>query len=67
MIKGDELETYQRLVKALGSYEYRNKLINRKAVDEDYVHFILSWLFPIIHSTNTFRINFHIQLILLRM
>ena len=42
MIKGDELETYQRLVKALGSYEYRNKLINRKAVDEDYVHFILS-------------------------
>ncbi|WP_234300225.1 prevent-host-death protein [Elizabethkingia bruuniana] len=42
MIKGEELVTYERLVKALGSYEYRNKLINRKAVDEDYVHFILS-------------------------
>ncbi|KUY30446.1 MAG: prevent-host-death protein [Flavobacteriaceae bacterium] len=41
MIKDDELVTYQRLVKTLGSYEYRNKLINRKQVDEDYVHFIL--------------------------
>lgn len=42
MIKGDELVTYQRLVAALTSYEYRNKLIKRKEVDEEYVHFILS-------------------------
>lgn len=41
MIKGEELVIYEKLVKTLGSYEYRNKLINRKQADEDYVHFIL--------------------------
>lgn len=42
MIKGDNMETYQRLIKVLASYHYKKKLINRKVADEDYVHFILS-------------------------
>ncbi|NIF04772.1 prevent-host-death protein [Chryseobacterium sp. Tr-659] len=41
-IKGDQFETYQRLRRGLSSYEYKNKLINRKEVEENYVHFILS-------------------------
>lgn len=41
-IKGDDFETYQNLSKRLDSYEYKNKLINRKDVEQDYVHFILS-------------------------
>ncbi|HCA10001.1 MULTISPECIES: hypothetical protein [Chryseobacterium] len=41
-IKGDHFETYQRLVRVLNSYDYKNKLINRKEADQDYVHFILS-------------------------
>ncbi|MBV8324888.1 prevent-host-death protein [Chryseobacterium sp.] len=41
-IKGDTFETYHGLSKRLSSYEYKNKLINRKDADQDYVHFILS-------------------------
>jgi hypothetical protein len=41
-IKGDEFETYQRLIRVLNSYDYKNRLINRKEADQDYVHFILS-------------------------
>lgn len=41
-IKGDQFEVYQNLIKKLDSYEYKNKLINRKDVEQDYVHFILS-------------------------
>ena len=40
-IKGDEFETYQRARRVLDSYEYKNKIINRKKVEEDYVHLIL--------------------------
>ncbi|MDQ0593876.1 hypothetical protein QFZ37_002245 [Chryseobacterium ginsenosidimutans] len=41
-IKGDDFETYQQLTRTLNSYDYKNRLINRKDVDQDYVHFILS-------------------------
>ncbi|MFC3161574.1 hypothetical protein SAMN05443633_101685 [Chryseobacterium arachidis] len=41
-IKGEDFETYQRLSRVLNSYDYKNKLINRKNADQDYVHFILS-------------------------
>ncbi|ASW73237.1 prevent-host-death protein [Chryseobacterium piperi] len=41
-IKGDDYEIYQRLTQKLNSYEYKNKLINRKEAEEEYVHFILS-------------------------
>jgi hypothetical protein len=41
-IKGDQFEAYQELIGKLSSYEYKNKLINRKDVEQDYVHFILS-------------------------
>ncbi|KFE99099.1 hypothetical protein [Chryseobacterium luteum] len=41
-IKGDHFETYQKLIKVLNSYDYKNRLINRQAADQDYVHFILS-------------------------
>ncbi|MCA6066074.1 prevent-host-death protein [Chryseobacterium sp. RG1] len=40
-IKGEDFEMYQRAIQALSSYEYKNKLINRKEVEENYVHFIL--------------------------
>ncbi|MCE3074186.1 prevent-host-death protein [Chryseobacterium gwangjuense] len=40
-IKGDDFEAYQRAAQALSSYEYKNRLINRKEVEENYVHFIL--------------------------
>ncbi|MDR2238582.1 MAG: prevent-host-death protein [Chryseobacterium sp.] len=40
-IKGDDFEVYERLTKRLSSYEYKNKLINRKDTEQDYVHFIL--------------------------
>lgn len=32
---------YMRLGKTISSYEYRNKLLNTKIVDDDYVNFIL--------------------------
>ncbi|SHL07598.1 prevent-host-death protein [Chryseobacterium polytrichastri] len=41
-IKENELETYEKLIKTLTSYDYKNKLIDRKAADQDFVHFILS-------------------------
>jgi hypothetical protein len=40
-IKGEDFETYQKLSRTLNSYDYRNKLINRKDADQEYVHFIL--------------------------
>jgi hypothetical protein len=41
-IKGDNFETYQGLSRILNSYDYKNKLINRKDAEQDYIHFILS-------------------------
>ncbi|MFP7655181.1 MULTISPECIES: prevent-host-death protein [Chryseobacterium] len=41
-IKGDTFDDYQKLSQKLNSYEYKNKLINRKDAEQDYVHFILS-------------------------
>ncbi|ASK29661.1 prevent-host-death protein [Chryseobacterium sp. T16E-39] len=41
-IKGDEFDAYLKLTLKLNSYEYKNKLINRKDAEQDYVHFILS-------------------------
>ncbi len=40
-IKGEDFEMYQKVIQPLSSYEYKNKLINRKEVEENYVHFIL--------------------------
>lgn len=39
--KGEDLDTYKRLIRVLGSYDYKNRLINRNKADEDFVHFIL--------------------------
>ncbi|MFP3597203.1 prevent-host-death protein [Chryseobacterium sp. SIMBA_029] len=41
-IKGDHFETYQKLSGILNSYDYKNKLLNRKDAEQDYIHFILS-------------------------
>lgn len=40
-VKDDNFETYQKLTQVLNSYDYKNKLINRKDAEQDYVHFIL--------------------------
>ncbi|RZJ40998.1 MAG: prevent-host-death protein [Chryseobacterium sp.] len=40
-IKGEDFDTYQKLSGVLHSYDYRNKLINRKEADQEYVFFIL--------------------------
>lgn len=40
-IKGEDFEMYQKAIQVLSSYEYKNKLINRKEAEENYVHFIL--------------------------
>jgi predicted RNase H-like nuclease len=40
-IKGEDFEIYQRITQVLESYEYKNKLLNRKDVEQEYVHFIL--------------------------
>lgn len=37
----EEFEAYERLSKALDSYEYKNKLINRQEVEQNYVHFMI--------------------------
>ncbi|SDQ65249.1 hypothetical protein SAMN05421664_2028 [Chryseobacterium soldanellicola] len=41
-IKGDKFEEYYKLSRILNSYDYKNRLINRKDAEQDYVHFILS-------------------------
>jgi len=41
-IKGGDFEIYQKLSGILNSYDYKNKLINRKDAEQDYIHFILS-------------------------
>lgn len=40
-IKGEKLEDYRALTKILNSYDYKNKLLNRKEADQTYVHFII--------------------------
>lgn len=40
-IKNNEFDTYQKLINVINSYDYKNKLINRKTADQDYVHFML--------------------------
>ncbi|PTT43093.1 MULTISPECIES: prevent-host-death protein [unclassified Chryseobacterium] len=41
-IKEDQFNAYQKLTKAISSYEYKNKLVDRNIIEQDYVHFILS-------------------------
>ena len=41
-LKGDAFLTYKKLIKVLNSYEYKNKLINRKIAEQNFVDFILS-------------------------
>lgn len=41
-LKIDASITYNKLIKELNSYEYKNKLINRKEVEQKYVDFILT-------------------------
>ncbi|SHK66374.1 prevent-host-death protein [Epilithonimonas mollis] len=41
-ISESDFESYGRLSKVLNSYEYRNKLMDRKTVDDKFVNFILS-------------------------
>ena len=41
-LKGDAFLTYKKLIKVLNSYEYKNKLINRKTAEQNFVDFILS-------------------------
>lgn len=40
-LKGDAFLEYKNLMKVLHSYEYRNKLINRKNAEQQFVDFIL--------------------------
>lgn len=40
-IKDADLDTYTALLKVFRSYDYKNKLINRKEADQDFVHFLL--------------------------
>jgi predicted RNase H-like nuclease len=42
MIAESDYQNYGRLAKMLTSYEYRNKLIDRKKIDDEFVNFILS-------------------------
>jgi hypothetical protein len=41
-LKNDALLTYNRLKEVLNSYEYKNRLINRKTAEQNFVDFILS-------------------------
>lgn len=41
-LKKDALFTYNKLLKVLNSYEYKNKLIDRKIAEQNFVDFILS-------------------------
>lgn len=40
-LKDNDFETYKSLLKIIGSYEYKNKLISRNDADQNFVHFIL--------------------------
>lgn len=40
-IKNNEFDTYQKLINVINSYDYKNKLINIKTADHDYVNFML--------------------------
>lgn len=40
-LKGNTFLTYKEIVKAINSYEYRNKIINREAAEQKFVNFIL--------------------------
>ena len=40
-IKYQDFEIYQNLTNLFYSYEYKNKLINKKEIEQDYVYFIL--------------------------
>ncbi|GGG63784.1 prevent-host-death protein [Epilithonimonas arachidiradicis] len=40
-LKDETFDSYAEFAKPLTSYEYRNKLIDRKAVEEKFVNFIL--------------------------
>ena len=41
-LKKENLITYNKLKKVLNSYEYKNKLINRKTAEQEYADFFLS-------------------------
>lgn len=50
-LKNDTFLTYNKLKKVLNSYEYKNKLINRKTAEQEYVDFFLSLV------VSNFKIN----------
>ena len=41
-IKRNHLETYKKLIQILNSYEYKNRLIDRKNAEQKLVDFILT-------------------------
>lgn len=41
-IKDEKFEDYLQLSRILNSYDYKNKLLNRKEADQNYIHFMLS-------------------------
>ncbi len=41
-IKGNALEVYKKLITVLNSYEYKNRFIDRKIAEKEFVDFILS-------------------------
>ncbi len=41
MLSENDFQKYGELVKILGSYEYRNKLMDRKIIEDEFVNFIL--------------------------
>jgi len=43
-IRGDDFSKYQKLTKIFSSLRYRNKLINIKEAEQDFVHFILTFV-----------------------
>lgn len=41
-LKESDYQAYGQLARALTSYEYRNKLVDRKKIDDDFINFVLS-------------------------
>ncbi|PZU87300.1 MAG: prevent-host-death protein [Chryseobacterium sp.] len=41
ILKGDDYVNYEKLTRIFTSYEFKNKLINRKEKEQEYVYFLL--------------------------
>ena len=41
MLSENDFDQYGRMAKVLSSYEYRNKLMDRKIIEDEFVNFIL--------------------------